>query len=1046
MFVLLPCAQSSNAQTVTVTTFGYDQYDFFTNPIQASDGNLYAVSRNFGGLAGNFGCPDESSNNCTFITKITPDGTVTLLHTFEQDGTTAAAPGGYGPNSLIEAPDGNLYGTTTEGGTSNYGTIFKVSTTGTYTTLFTFLADDTGGAPNGAYPGPLVLGSDGNFYGTTQGTVSGFVFFQLQPNGTFTMLHAPDITENQYAFPSPLLQASDGNFYMTASGNIVQITPQGGLTIQYTFPSDGSGGSYQGALVEGPDQNLYGTSEYSGYNSQSEENGQGNVFKISLAGAYKQLYKFSGGADGFNTNPDLTVGTDGNLYGTTYYGGNTTECSPHPGCGTVFKISPSGTFTSLYPFTQTAPTPQRPNGRMLQGADGNFLGSYQAWSSAIASGFKVAILPTLSAPVQISFNPKSVAANVPTTLTWSVLNAFSKTMQQCHASILGSATGASKGAGVWSGPQTGALVGTVFTGTATITPTLQGTYTYVLNCGGIEVGTATLAVGNGPTITTTSLPDAKVSVAYKTNLDATGGKTPYFWGAGGSFPAGLGIDSTGVVGGTPTQFGTYQLAIGVQDSSNPPLLNTATLPLVVESTLALGPSLNNGIVGTKYSGVLQASGGYGSYKFVLASGTLPAGLTLNQVTGAITGTPTKAGKTTFSITLTDGEDPAAKVTQALTLTIDVEPLAIEGGEFPDCTVSILCEGQFVATGGTPPYSWKILPGTTFPAGLGLDADGEITGIPTQFQTYAPYDLEVQVTDSATPPLIVSGADQLKIVSGLKIVSIPLPTVTVGVAYQAPPPVATGGLPPYTWQISPQGINRNVILDEYGVKKTDGALYSSDPETAGTFPLEYIVIDSEKTAATADQEATLTVVTGSLPSKTVLSSSTPTAVVGTGTTLLAKVTSSGGIPTGRVVFSSGTSTLGSANLKGAGTAAFTTSFKTAGTYSLTAAYSGDATSTGSISAPLLETVVVPVATPSFTPAAGTYSTPETITITDTTGGATIYYTLDGSTPTTSSTKYTAAIKISATTTVKAIAAATRHYSSTVTSFTTSPVATSTYTIN
>jgi len=276
VFVLLPCAQSSNAQTVTVTTFGYDQYDFFSNLIQASDGNLYAVSRNFGGLAGNFGCPDESSNECNFITKITPDGTVTILHTFEQSGTTGEAPGGYGPSSLIEAPDGNLYGTTTEGGTSNYGTIFKVSTTGTYTTLYTFLADDSGsdpsapspGAVNGITPGPLVLGSDGNFYGTSQGTVGGFGFFQLQPGGTFTMLHPPNKAENQYNFPSPLLQASDGNFYMTASGKIVQITPQGGVTLQYSFPSDGSGGENQGVLVEGPDENLYGTSEFSGYNSQ----------------------------------------------------------------------------------------------------------------------------------------------------------------------------------------------------------------------------------------------------------------------------------------------------------------------------------------------------------------------------------------------------------------------------------------------------------------------------------------------------------------------------------------------------------------------------------------------------------------------------------------------------------------------------------------------------------------------------------------------------------------------------------------------------------
>ena len=531
MLVLLSGAISSNGQTVTLATFGYDLYDNFSNLIQASDGNLYGVSDSFGGSPGNYGCPDGSSNECNFITRITPDGTVTILHTFEMNSTTLASDG-YGPSSLIEAPDGMLYGTTIYGGSSGYGTIFRVSTTGTFTTLYTFPADDSGNAPNGAYPGPLVLGSDGNFYGTTQGTVGGFVFFQLQPSGTFTMLHAPDKTESQYSYPSPLLQASDGNFYMTASGNIVQITPQGGVTLHYSFPSDGSGGANQGVLVEGPDENLYGTSEYSGYNSQDEENGEGIVFRVSLSGAYKALYKFTGGADGFNPNSELTVGTDGNFYGTTYYGGNTTECTDSgPGCGTVFKISPSATFTSLYKFSQKATDGQRPYGRMLQGADGNFIGSYHADAADLNSAFKLAIQPALNAPVQLTFKPTTVAANASTTLTWSVLNAFSKTMQQCHASVRGSTTGASKGAGAWSGPQTGVLVGSVFTGHATITPTLSGTYTYVLNCGGIEVGSAALSVGNGPTITTTSLPNAKVSVGYKTNLDATGGKPPVCLGS-----------------------------------------------------------------------------------------------------------------------------------------------------------------------------------------------------------------------------------------------------------------------------------------------------------------------------------------------------------------------------------------------------------------------------------------------------------------------------------------------------------------------------------
>jgi uncharacterized repeat protein (TIGR03803 family) len=995
LFLWMSGAIYLNGQTVTVTTFGSDPYDAFTNLIQGSDGNLYGVSFGYYGFPGDYSCPDGSSNECGFITRIAPDGTVTILHTFELSSDTGASDG-YNPSSLIEAPDGLLYGTTSQGGSTGYGTIFKVTTTGIYTTIYTFPADGSGsdpsapspGAPNGTTPGPLVLGSDGNFYGTSQGAAGGFGFFQLGPDGTFKMLHAPDKSEIlNYTFPSPLLQASDGNFYATARGTIMQITPEGTPSSIYTFPADGSGGQNQGILVEGSDGNLYGTSEFTGYDSGDAEDGKGNVFKVSLSGAYQQLYKFSGLEDGFNPNSELTVGTDGNFYGTTYFGGITDQCTDAgPGCGTVFKITPSATFTSLYKFSQTATDGQRPYGRMLQGADGNFIGSFNSDAVDPYSGFNLAVQPTLQAPVQLTFNPKSVSSNAPTTLTWSVLNAFSQTMQQCHASILGSATGASQGAGTWFGPQSGTLKGTVFGGTATITPTLPGTYTYVLNCGGIETGTATLSVGNGPTITTAALPNAKVSVDYSATLQATGGTLPYTWGATDAFPPGMTLDTTlGVIGGKPTQFGTYQISIGVQDSSDPQLSNTATFPLIVESTLVLNASLNNAMVGSQYNGVLQATGGYGSYKFALVSGTLPAGLALNSSSGAIAGTPTKAGKSTFTVSVSDGENPAAKVTQSVTLATDAPPLLVETGKFPDCTVGVVCEGQFAATGGTPPYTWKILPGTTFPAGLTLAADGGFTGTPTQHQFN--YDLQVQVTDSATPPVMASGTNQLDVLSGLKIVSITLPNAMIGVAYASPAPVATGGLPPYTWTL----VTDPVLASEYGVKP-DGSIFSfsAGPKTAGSFVIHYTVLDSEKTPDGITQDATLTVIPATIPSTTVLSSSNTLAGTGMSVTLTAKVTKSSGIPTGVVTFSNGTSALGTAPLDNTGTASFVASFSATGTYSLSAAYSGDASSTGSVSAPLVETVVTPTISATATPGTLTIASGQSGTLTLTltpTGGYT-----------------------------------------------------------
>ncbi len=985
------------AQTVSLKTFASDPYDSFTNMIQASDGNFYAVSDSFGlgAAAIATGCPDGSANDCDFITKITPDGTVTILHTFEQDPKTDASDG-FGPSSLIEAPDGMLYGTTVAGGPAGYGTIFRVSTSGVFTTLYAFPADGTGndpqapspGAPNGVTPGPLVLGNDGNFYGTSQGTLGGVGFFQLSPSGVFTMLHAPDQKEVQYHDIQPLVQADDGNFYAATGSYIVRITPQGAVSTIYTAPADGSGGG-NGVLVEGADQNLYGT-VYSGYDASGMDNGQGFVYKVSTAGAYRQLYKFTGGVDGYNVNSELTVGSDGSLYGTTYYGGNTLECNDSgPGCGTIFTISPTTGFTSLYKFSYDPNDGQRPYGRMLQGADGNFIGSFNSDAPTNNSAFKLSVQPALQAPVQITFDPKTVNPKETTTLTWSVLNAFSATMQQCHASILNASTGASAGAGVWNGPQPGTLKSGVYTGNTTITPTASGTYTYVLNCGGIETGMGTLIVGNGPTITTASLPNASVSKTFATLVQAIGGTSPYHWGTLGPLPPGVSIDAiSGTLGGSPTQFGTYQVGVNVQDSATPPQSNSAVLQLTIDSSLILSSALKSANVGQPYSQALPANGGYGAYKFTIISGKLPDGLALNASSGVISGTPTTGGDSLFSVTLTDGENPAAKVTQAFKLSTIVPPLSVTYGQFPDCTVMVLCEGQLAATGGVPPYTWTIAPGATFPAGLTLDPDGGFTGKPLQSRESYRYDLEVQVTDSANPPVIDTGVDLLKIVSGLKIVSITLPVATVGMPYAAPAPVATGGLPPYKWGIGVLG-DPTVVVTEFG-NKGDGALYSPGPVTPGTHTLIYYLTDSEGTPETETQQATLSVVLPTLPTSTSLSTSNSLAGTGMSVTLTAKVSKGGSAPTGIVVFSNGPTVLGTVTLDTTGTATLSTSFSSAGTYNLTATYSGDASSTGSVSAPLVETVVTPSISAAVSPGTLTLTSgqPGTILITLTpTGGYT-----------------------------------------------------------
>ena len=260
-------------------------------------------------------------------------------------------------------------------------------------------------------------------------------------------------------------------------------------------------------------------------------------------------------------------------------------------------------------------------------------------------------------------------------------------------------------------------------------------------------------------IATGSLPAGTVGQPYSATVLATGGTTPYSWSATG-LPAGLNLNTaTGVLSGTPTKAGTFTVTVKAADSSKPTGKVSATLTLTVNPKLAVAAgALPVGTVGQAYAASLSGTGGVGPYTWAVTSGSLPAGLSLNPNTGAITGTPTAAGRNPVGITVTDSSNPTpATASRTFTFTVRPAKLAIATTSLPSGTIKNPYSATVTATGGTTPYSWSA---TGLPAGLNLNtATGVLSGTPTKAGTY---NVRIKVTDSSTPVQTASVSSQIVI--------------------------------------------------------------------------------------------------------------------------------------------------------------------------------------------------------------------------------------------------------------------------------------------
>ncbi|HUB31081.1 MAG TPA: putative Ig domain-containing protein, partial [Terracidiphilus sp.] len=612
------------------------------------------------------------------------------------------------------------------------------------------------------------------------------------------------------------------------------------------------------------------------------------------------------------------------------------------------------------PYTWSVSSGTLPAGLSLNAATGAITGTPSAAVSAAPLTFTVtdAGSPVQTKSVNLTLTV-SASGTAPLSVTTTGLpngqvgTAYSATLTATGGTTpySWSVSSGTLPAGLSLNAATGAITGTP-TATANAAP-VTFTVTDSSSPAQTQSVNLTLTIGGSTTsalsITTTTLPNGQVGAIYSTTLTATGGTAPYTWTlTSGTLPAGLSLSaSTGAITGTPTTAVTSTpLTFTVTDASNPAQTNSANLTLTVSAsgTAPLSittPSLPNGQVGTAYSATLTAAGGTTPYSWSVTSGTLPAGLSLNATTGAITGTPTATvNATPLTFTVTDTSSPAQTKSASLTLTVNAAAaLAITTTTLPSGQVGTAYSATLAASGGTTPYSWSVTSGT-LPAGLSLNATtGAIAGTPTATVNATP--LTFTVTDSSSPVQTKSVNLTLTInaAAALAISTSSLPNGQVGNAYTATL-AATGGTAPYKWSLTAGTLPAGLALSQ-----SAGTITGTPTATANATSLTFSVSDSSTPVETKSAALTLNVspstITVSLsPSQagvviTQGLSITPTTNDYAGVTWSAS--GSGCSGTGCGTFSASTSQTG--------TAVTYTAPGTAGIYTIT----GTSTTNGSVSA-------------------------------------------------------------------------------------------------
>jgi uncharacterized repeat protein (TIGR03803 family) len=326
-------------------------------------GNLYGTTAEGGGPR----CYD--SLGCGTVFKLDTAGKETVLYSFG-----GSPDGEYPVAGLLRDNAGNLYGTTSSGGASSFGTVFKLDTTGKETVLYSFA-----GSPDGEHPyAGLVQDAAGDLYGTTSsgGASSLGTVFKLDTTGKESILYSfAQLPDGEYPYVG-LVHDTAGNLYgatdeggLSGLGTVFKLDTTGKETVLYSFVAGSGGAGPYASLVRDAAGNFYGTTYWGG------TSGLGTAFKLTKRGKETVLHSFTGSPDGAYPSAGLAFDAAGNLYGTTVQGGNSV-CG-ESGCGTAFKIDTSGKETVLYTFCSVygCTDGARPYAGFIRDAAGNLYGT-----------------------------------------------------------------------------------------------------------------------------------------------------------------------------------------------------------------------------------------------------------------------------------------------------------------------------------------------------------------------------------------------------------------------------------------------------------------------------------------------------------------------------------------------------------------------------------------------------------------------------------------------------------------------------------------------